>query len=299
MRGRSPRLLLSVRSIRGHGKDLSRVFGKRRGKSLERVPATSTEQNVTRAPSEIDAFEYLQMTFNVSALPPLRYFRIYIEEYPLMALVDSGSSRTILGDEGIGIVRRLGLPTTRARDSRIRTASGQIAEIAEEITLSLALEGFGREITVCLLPNLAVSCIVGMDFLCAFDIGLDFAAGEWYFISRPWERRSFESLGEGSQSVCCGLSELAPAEEARLREFLATKIPKTSASPGVTSLTEHRINVGLHPPIKQRCYLVSPKVQEAIREEVDKMLAADIIEPSYSEWSNPIVMVKKENIVFV
>jgi len=38
---------------------------------------------------------------------------------------------------------------------------------------------------------------------------------------------------------------------------------------------------------------VSPKVQEAIRDEMDKMLEAGIIEPSYSEWSNPIVMVKK------
>jgi len=36
--------------------------------------------------------------------------------------------------------------------------------------------------------------------------------------------------------------------------------------------------------IKQRCYLVSPKIQEAICEEVDKMLAADDIELLYSEW---------------
>jgi len=34
------------------------------------------------------------------------------------------------------------------------------------------------------------------------------------------------------------------------------------------------IDVGQNKPIKQRCYLVSPKVQEAIREEVDKMLDA-------------------------
>jgi len=94
--------------------------------------------------------------------------------------------------------------------------------------------------------------------------------------------------------VYCGLSGLTLAEEVRLRKFLVTRMLKTSASPGVTSLTEHRINVGLYPLIKQRCYLVSPRVQEAIREEVE-MLAADIIEPSYSEWSNPIVMMKKLN----
>jgi len=293
--GGPSRLLLSVWSIGCHGEDLSRVLGKRGGGSLEWVPATSTGQNETRASPGMDALEYLQVTFSLSALPPLRYFRVFIGGYPLMALVDSGSSRTILGDEGIGIVRRLGLPTTRVGGSRIRTANGQVAEIAEEITLSLVLENFSREVTVCLLPNLAVSCIVGMDFLCAFDIGLDFATGEWYFISRPWERRSFENLTGGDGGVYCGLSELAPAEEARLREFLATRMPKASANPGVTSLAEHRINVRLHSPIKQRCYLVSPKVQEAIRDEVDKMLAAGIIEPSYSEWSNPIVMVKKPN----
>jgi len=72
-----------------------------------------------------------------------------------------------------------------------------------------------------------------------------------------------------------------------------TGILKTWASAGVTSLTEPRINVGLHPPIKQRCYLASPKVREAIREERDKMLAADIFEPSYGRGSSPIMMMKK------
>jgi len=80
----------------------------------------------------------------------------------------------------------------------------------------------------------------------------------------------------------------------RLENFLVARISKTSASANVTSLTEHRINVGLHPPSRQSCCLVSRKAQEAIREGVDKMLAADIIEPSYYEWSNPIVIgVKK------
>jgi len=76
--------------------------------------------------------------------------------------------------------------------------------------------------------------------------------------------------------------ELAPVEKAQLKEFLVIRILKMSANPGVTSLTKHQINVDLHSPIKQHC-LVSPKVQEAIHEEVHKMLAAVIIELSCSK----------------
>ena len=65
----------------------------------------------------------------------------------------------------------------------------------------------------------------------------------------------------------------------------------------MSSLIEHKIVVGLHSLIKQRCYLVFPKMQEAIREEIDKILAVEIIEPSFSEWSNPIVMMKKSKQV--
>jgi len=263
---------------------VSDVFGKRGGESLERVFATPVNSSETRTAS---AFEYLHAAFHVSALPPLRYFRVYIGEQPLMALVDSGSSRTIFGDEGIEIVRRLNLPTERTADFRIRTANGQIAKVAEEVKLMLTLEGRRREVAVCLLPSLAVSCIVGMDFLCAFDIGLDFASSGWYFASRPWERRAFEPFNNCDAYACCGLSELTSDQESRLQEFLDSQLSRAVSDPGVTSLAEHRIDVGQHPPVKQRCYLVSPKVREAIHAEVDKMLAAGIIEASFSEWSSP------------
>ena len=271
------------------------MYGKRGGESLERVVATPAESVETRDIDSVDDVEYLNLAFRALELPPLRYFRIFIGEFPLMALVDSGSSRTILGDEGIKIVRRLALPTTGARDLRIRNANGQITEIREEISLTLSLHDLQREVTVCLLPALAVSCIAGMDFLCAFGIGLDFASRGWYFANRPWERRSFDSADDEGVCVCCGLSELNHDQENRLRQFLENKIPDAVTDPGVTSLTEHKIDVGQSAPIKQRCYLVSPKVQEAIRGEVDKMLTAGIIEPSFSEWSNPIVMIRKPN----
>jgi len=91
------------------------------------------------------------------------------------------------------------------------------------------------------------------------------------------------------------LSELSDPEAYRLAEFLKSEITGDPERPGATYLTEHRIDVGEHAPIKQRYYPVSLKIQQAIYAEVDKMLEAGIIEPSRSEWSTPIVMIRKPN----
>ncbi|XP_039309912.1 uncharacterized protein K02A2.6-like [Solenopsis invicta] len=211
------------------------------------------------------------------------------------------SCATCAGNEpdGIRILRRLGIPTLRDRGSRIRTANGQIAAIAEEADVTVELEGRRHALSVCLLPNLVVPCVAGVDFLCVFGVSLDFTAVAWTFADEPDRKYPFELGGKSITSAIAGvpagggLSELTSDQERRLEEFLEKHVPKQVANPGITKLTEHRIDVGQHRPVKQRCYLVSPKVQDAIREEVNKMLEAGIIEPSFSEWSNPIVMVKK------
>lgn len=93
--------------------------------------------------------------------------------------------------------------------------------------------------------------------------------------------------------ICWDLSGLSSSEEEQLSEFLASEITSNPEWPGVITLTEHRIDVGGQLPIKQRYYPVSPKIQEAIYAEIDKMLEAEIIESSRSEWISPIVMIKK------
>lgn len=138
-----------------------------------------------------------------------------------------------------------------------------------------------------------MSCILEVDFLSKFGIVLNFGSASWSFARDEKKHYVFESV-DVADKVCSGISELTPSEEDRLNKFLNKNLPATVDNPGMTNLTEHWIDVNNH-PIKQRCYLVSPKVQEAIRDEIDKMLQAEIIEPSISEWSNSIVMVKKPN----
>ena len=269
------------------------MLGKRERESVGRVPATPSQENETQTTNkDTEALGCSYGTFENAPLPPLRYFNIKIRGHTLAALVDSGSNRTLLGREGIQIVRALGLSTEPERSVQIRTANGQIATIRERVKLPIKLEGKDTVITAGLLPDLAVPCILGLDFLSKVRVGLDFAKDEWYFSEIPNIRYRFDT--EEAYRACSGLAELTGDQQERLDFFLQT-LPEPSENPGVTELIEHKIDVGNTSPIKQRCYLVSPKVQEAIRAEVDKMLNAGIIEPSYSEWSSPIVMVKKPN----
>jgi RNase H-like domain found in reverse transcriptase/Reverse transcriptase (RNA-dependent DNA polymerase)/Integrase zinc binding domain/Integrase core domain len=64
---------------------------------------------------------------------------------------------------------------------------------------------------------------------------------------------------------------------------------------GRTSLIHHIIDTQNALPIKQRYYPVSPQIQKQMKEEIDRMLALDVIEESFSPWSSPLVMVKKPN----
>jgi len=139
-------------------------------------------------------------------LPPLHYLIVAVNKEPLRALVDSGSTRTILGVEAIKIVRRLNLPT-RQRVTRILTANGQIARAREEVDLSLRLRDQIRTISACLLPDLTVSCLIGMDFLQKFGVVIDYELSEWNFKDSPAVKYSFESQNDESR-VCCGLPEL-------------------------------------------------------------------------------------------
>ena len=58
------------------------------------------------------------------------------------------------------------------------------------------------------------------------------------------------------------------------------------------------INIPLKPdvkPVKQCPYRLNPKYKEKVRLELDKMLAAGIIEPvEESEWVSPMVVQEKK-----
>lgn len=58
---------------------------------------------------------------------------------------------------------------------------------------------------------------------------------------------------------------------------------------------QHDIDVGNHGPVKQHFYRCSPDKMETIRHEVAEMQRLGVIQPSRSEWSSLLILVKKPN----
>ena len=77
---------------------------------------------------------------------------------------------------------------------------------------------------------------------------------------------------------------------------LLQQFPKViSEKPGWTTTVQHKIITDGSRPIRQWPYQIPPAVKREVSEELDWMLKDGLIEGSSSEWSSPIVMVKKKD----
>lgn len=78
--------------------------------------------------------------------------------------------------------------------------------------------------------------------------------------------------------------------------MLISQFPSVfSNKPGRTTVTEHQVYVGDATPIHQRLYQIPYSWRAAVKQELDQMLAENIIQPSTSPWATPIVLVPKKD----
>ena len=64
-------------------------------------------------------------------------------------------------------------------------------------------------------------------------------------------------------------------------------------TPGTTLLAEHKIDLISDEPIRIKQYPIPYAMRDVVKEEITKMLKADVIEKSDSPFCTPIVLVRK------
>lgn len=110
---------------------------------------------------------------------------------------------------------------------------------------------------------------------------------------KPYDRSAklWEQLELGSEY-------LDPEDVAQIRTLLETYADVFALEPselGTSSITQHSIKTGDHPPIRQPLrrmpFTLRPQVDKLVKE----MLAQGVIQPSSSPWASPVVLVRKKD----
>eukprot|EP00794_Sanderia_malayensis_P011340 gene11340-biopygen9039 len=113
---------------------------------------------------------------------------------------------------------------------------------------------------------------------------------------------SVQTMVEGQQNTAevpigdFKLEHLSDDEQAELLRVLERHhVWPTSEKLGTTHLVEHPIDVQGAQPVRQRPYRVPETKRKIIAQEIQKMLLSEVIQPSASPWSSPVVLIEKPN----
>ena len=90
-------------------------------------------------------------------------------------------------------------------------------------------------------------------------------------------------------------TDLTEAQRGQVQQLVAEYKDVFSGEPGSTHLASHRIATGEAKPVSHQPRRIPQVWQEKVREEVNDMIAAGVIEPSSSPWTSPVVPVRKKD----
>ena len=170
--------------------------------------------------------------------------------------------------------------------------------IAGYVELPFEMAGIKRDIRVAVMPEEDVPCYLGANFTRAFSTVHDPDLNQ-LFVRAADKYVDLEVAGvattESLQVAPTGLEDVTEGQRMQMLELVAQILAKEDPPLGCTSWMSHHIDVGSARPVKQRYYLVLKKIEEKMHRQVHEMLENEVIEPSYSAWSSPVVMIRKSN----
>ena len=143
-----------------------------------------------------------------------------------------------------------------------------------------------------IIPGLADTCALGMDFGEIFGIVMHLCDRQLWLADEPIIKFAFDREDVGTSDFCNGIALLEDTEKEQLEQFLKRIIPPQPEKLPPAKLVEHVINTQGHATIKQRNHRMSPKATEALITLAQDLIDQDLIEPSKSDWCNPVVMAR-------
>lgn len=220
------------------------------------------------------------------------YISVRIGDIPASGLLDSGSAVTILGNDSHKLLSDHGLKVFTDDCISVTAAGGQSLQSIGYINLPIHFEEQFHIIKGYVLPNVDSPLILGIDFWRIFNICPK------YLGSITLSNSSLAEISiDKNETFIQSYDNLSDSQKSTADSIVSQfqEISTDSMGLGRTSLITHHIDTGDSQPIRQRYYRMSPEKQRILVEQVDEMLALDVVEPCESAWSSPVLIVYKKN----
>lgn len=222
------------------------------------------------------------------------YVRIGLFENDLLALVDSGATRCVIGGPAVYLLEKYKLYVNKSDNYRATTADNYEQEVLGSVELPIFIGGNEYLVYFLVIPSIQISCILGADFQIKYGFTFDLRLGKWFMLSSEGDLCGYASA-ETREINLSGLKELTMDEHLDLEKVIKCYDELGNKGLGRTNKMVYSIDTGDAKPIKQRYYSLSPYMQEYLNKELDSMLEAGVVRPSSSPWSSPVLLVKKSN----
>ena len=104
-----------------------------------------------------------------------------------------------------------------------------------------------------------------------------------------------EGADDGTSDAATLGEQLSVQQKQDLQDLMDANAGVFRNQPGRTTMAEHHIHSGTAHPVRLPPYRLPYAHRDNVKKELAEMLESGIIEPSVSEWSAPIVLVKKRD----
>ncbi len=255
-----------------------------------------------------------------SSLPSQLIVPVNIDSWQGQALVDTGSSYTLLNEK---LWITMGYQTQQLRpwtEGPIYLADGGARQPLGwgEVQLKVQTLIITSPVVVLAPQMLAFPVVLGLDYIFFSGLQMDIRNNVYWFQPNQtycflkndahfhdWDNSSplalFSALPPATLTkesnhlhVACQNTCLEEGGKEHFLTLLKQNAGVCTDVLGKTNVLTHRIYITQAVPIKQKPYRVSPTKQKIIQQLIDEMLAADVIEPSSSAWASPVILIPKK-----
>ena len=224
--------------------------------------------------------------------------KVSIYDTKIVSLLDSGSNMSLLS---FAAFKNLGQPNIKRFPSKCKliNSDGNPIKVMFDISVPIEIDSVQHICKLTVVEKLNWDLILGTTFMSNFRICLDFSQKSVTLNGRALSQVNCitgdEEVSKEDDDSDPGYNGLSPDQKAELQSFMDEYGERFEHVTG--KCTSYTAKLRLKDPnviVHKKQYFLPGNMLNALRKEVDEMLANDIIEVNHnSPYNNPCFLVKK------